>query len=166
LPRGGGALGAIAWLPKLAAESVRGFLALSLGCGQSHLVCCKAKLLPSRIEDCIIRWCLRSGAPKSTAPTLDRPIRREVLVVVHAIVQASANTIAGHDYIVPIEVILMAFECGACAKGTANISIHIIVVVVVMSSKIILHGLATINEEVVMGVVKAATIVVVNIFLG
>ena len=32
LTRDSGALCAIAWCPKLAAESVRGFLALSLGC--------------------------------------------------------------------------------------------------------------------------------------
>merc|ERR1711933_61148 len=110
----------------------------------------KTEFLACFIQDGIVTWRFCDGASKATATRLDFAIWGKVLIIMHAVVKASSNAISSHDHIVSIEVVLMSFDRCRHPKGMTHIGIHVVVVMVVVATKVILHCLTTVNQEVVM----------------
>merc|ERR1712232_913172 len=71
-----------------------------------EFLCRKAEFLPRLVQNCLVRWCLRSGASECrirATIAVDLPIGCEVLIVMHSVVKATARVTTSHDDVVPIK---------------------------------------------------------------
>ena len=59
----------------------------------------------------------------------------------------------------------MSLELRADVQTSTGIGIHVVVMPVVMASEIVLHAIFAVNQEIIVSVEIAATVVVVNVLL-
>ena len=74
----------------------------------------------------------------------------------------SIIAVPSQDDRVAVEIVFMSFKLRANAKAMADVRIDIVVVMVVMATKIILHSVAGVGEEVVVRLVVAGAVIVVD----
>merc|ERR1712183_631082 len=110
---------------------------------------CKTKLCLGCVQNCLIGWSFANLSAITATTTLNRACGSEILVVVHSVVKASSHAVTCHDNIIPIEIILMAWDGCRDTEPRADVRVSVIVMVIVVASKIILHRLAAIDQEVV-----------------
>mmetsp|Transcript_15601 Transcript_15601/g.44390 ORF Transcript_15601/g.44390 Transcript_15601/m.44390 type:complete len:352 (-) Transcript_15601:1203-2258(-) len=97
---------------------------------------------------------------------LQGAIRGEVLVLGHLSLRAGAlrgaDLLACEDGAVLIKVVLVSGECGNDIEGLTDVSVQVAELVIVVAAVIILHPIATIDKEIVVGLVVTAAIIIVN----
>ena len=98
---------------------------------------------------------------------------RIILIVMHdrlpefALIRASkaADLRAGHNELVVIKVVLMAFELRAYTQPLASVRIDVVKMMVVVAAEIILHPLPSIHQEVVVSMIVSRAIIIVDVLL-
>lgn len=72
---------------------------------------------------------------------------------------------ASHYHLVVVELVFVAIKLATDSETRTNVAVHIVVVVVIVTSKIVLHTPTTVDEEVVVGVIKTTPIIIIDILL-
>merc|ERR1711968_369261 len=118
-------------------------------------------------DSIIIRQCGHCGPVLShgLAVFCDLPSASEILIIVHHGGLYTAHVSTSEHHFVAVEVILVTRQRTRYAHGAASVAVHVVVVVVVVATKIVLHSLAAIHQEIVVRVVKARAVIVVDVLL-